>query len=130
LSDIGLREILIHADDDLRGQLIWQLGRRLSEGDERWRGKVVRFLKHVWPKQRSLRTPNVSARLANFALASGDLMPDIVELIVPRLVPIRGSSLSMLSLQEASEDYPPRRYPRATLDLLWTVLAEDPALWP
>lgn len=130
VTDIELREILIHADDDLRGQLIWQLKQWSSAGNGRWRERVIPFLNHVWPKQRSLRTAKVSAHLADFALASGALMPDVVELIVLRLVPVRGPSLSMLSLQEASEDYPPRRHPRATLDLLWAVLAEDPALWP
>jgi len=57
-------------------------------------------------------------------------MPEIVKLILPRLVPVRGPALSMLTLKADSEDYPPRRHPRATLDLLWAVLAEDPALWP
>jgi hypothetical protein len=57
-------------------------------------------------------------------------LPEIVELILPRLVPVRGPSFSMLTLNTESVDYPPRKYPRATLDLLWAVLAEDPKLWP
>ncbi len=57
-------------------------------------------------------------------------MPEIVELIIPRLVPVRGVALNMLALKTESEDYPPRRHPRAILDLLWAVLAEDPKLWP
>lgn len=130
VTDIEFREVLIHTDDDLRGRVIWQLAQWSSGHNGRWRERVIPFLKHVWPKQRSLRTPNISARLTDFALASGDLMPEIVDLILPRLVPVRGPALSMLALKADSEDYPPRRHPRATLDLLWTVLAEDPALWP
>jgi hypothetical protein len=130
VTDVELREVLIHTDDDLRGRLIWQLAQWSSERNGRWRKRVIPFLTHVWPKQRSLRTPGISARLTDFALASGELMPEIVKLISPRLVPIRGPALSMLASKADSEDYPPRRHPRATLDLLWAVLAEDPALWP
>jgi hypothetical protein len=36
----------------------------------------------------------------------------------------------MLATKANSDDYPPRRHPRATLDLLWAVLAEDSTLWP
>jgi len=68
--------------------------------------------------------------LVDFALANGDLMPAIVEVILPRLVPVRGGHLRTLSLKADVEDHPARLYPKATLDLLWAVLAEDPRQWP
>jgi len=130
ISDVELREVLIGSDDELRGQIIWHLEHWSSEPEGRWRERVIPFFKDVWPKQRALRTPTVSARLTNFAVGSGNLMPAVVELILPRLVPVRGPTLRNLWLKNGPEHHPTRRYPRTTLDLLWAVLAEDPLQWP
>jgi hypothetical protein len=129
ISNVEFREILIHADDELRGQVIWTLG-SWSRPAGRWREQVLPFLTEVWPKQRALRTPGISTRLANFALASGDLLPTVVEAILARLVPVRGESLHGLALAGDAESHPARIYPKATLDLLWAILAEDPRQWP
>src|SRR3954452_22246992 len=72
----------------------------------------------------------MSSHLANFALASGDLMPAIVELILPRLVPVRNTPLRFESTSGTTGDHPARAYPAATLDLLWAVLGEDASSWP
>lgn len=127
-SDVELREILIHTGDELRGQFIWHLEQLLTADDGKWRDRVIPFLADVWPKQRALRTPANSARLADLALASGDLMPGVVDLILPRLVPVRGLNLRMIL--KDGDDHPAVHHPRATLDLLWGVLAEDPRQWP
>ena len=76
ITDVELREILIHADDEFRQQLLWQLGRWSGEPNSLWHGKVIPFFKRVWPKQRALHTSAMSNHLANFALESGCLMPD------------------------------------------------------
>ncbi|MCG7394235.1 SIR2 family protein [Microvirga sp. ACRRW] len=130
LTDIELREVLIHTDDDFRQQLLWQLERWCVEPDSSWRERVIPFFSHVWPKQRALRTPFMSGHLANFALAVGDLMPAVVELIVPRLVPIRNTPLRFEYIGEASDIHPARGHPVSTLDLLWAVLGEDASTWP
>jgi hypothetical protein len=130
VTDIELREVLIHADDEFRQQLLWQLERWCTEPDSDWRTRVIPFFRHVWPKQRALHTPATSSHLANFALASGDLMPAVVELILPRLVPLRRTFLRFKSQGEAAADHPARAYPAATLDLLWAVLGEDTSSWP
>jgi hypothetical protein len=41
---------------------------------------------------------------------------------------LANSALGILALKPRDETYPPRRFPRATLDLL--ALAEDRTLWP
>jgi hypothetical protein len=127
ITDIELREILIHTDDEFRQQLLWQLEQWCAEPG--WRERVVPFFKDVWPKQRALHTPAMSRHLANFALASGDLMPTVVELILPRLIPVRNPSLRIESTRETTGG-PARAYPAATLDLLWAILGEDPSWWP
>jgi hypothetical protein len=129
ITNVELREALIHADDEFRQQLLWQLGRSSQESGF-LRGKVIPFFQHVWPKQRALHTPAMSSHLANFALDSGDLMPAVVQLILPRLVPTRSTYLRFRSHGEATENHPARAYPRATLDLLCAVLGEDASTWP
>jgi hypothetical protein len=57
-------------------------------------------------------------------------MPAVVEVILARLVPIRGESLHSFASKTDAEDHPARKYPKATLDILWSVLAEDPRQWP
>jgi hypothetical protein len=130
VTDVELREILIHADDEFRQGLLWQLERWSAESDNSWRERVVPFFMRVWPKQRALRTPAISSHLANFALASGDLMPAVVELVLPRLVPVRDTPLRFEYISGAPGEHAAKAYPAATLDLLWAVLGEDASSWP
>jgi hypothetical protein len=130
VTDSELREILIHADDEFRQQLLWRLEQWSSEPNGIWRARVIPFFRHVWPKQRALRTPAMSGHLANFVLAVGDLMPTLVSLVLPRLIPVRNSHFWFKSEGEGSLNHAARAYPLATLDLLWAVLGEDASLWP
>ena len=98
ISDAQLREILIWSDDEFRIQMLWQLKEWSGHSGTKWRDRVIPFFTHVWPKQRALRTPAISSRLANFLLASDDLIPALMPLILPRLVPIRGGSLDTILL--------------------------------
>jgi hypothetical protein len=91
---------------------------------------VIPFFTHVWPKQRALRTSAISSRLADFLLASDDLIPALSPLVLPRLVPIRGGSLRTIVLNDDPEKDPVRRFLAAMLDLLWAILSEDPVYWP
>jgi hypothetical protein len=125
-----LRDLLVESDDDLRTQVLFYLQTWPAQPDSPWRERVIPFLKEVWPHHRALRTPRMSSRLADLAFASGDLFPDIVPLILPRLVPVRGPSMHATMLDGAGELHPARRFPAATLDLLWAILAEDISRWP
>jgi hypothetical protein len=130
LTDAELREVLIHADDELRGQFLWHLGHWSNNPQTRWPALLVPFLRAVWPKQRALRNPNVSARLVDLALGSGDQMPAVVSVILPRLVPARSTSMHMMLVTSSTEPHPAHRHPAALLDLLWAVLGEDAQQWP
>lgn len=130
IQDEELREVLIHSSNEFRQQLIWQIERWCAEPKASWRKKVLPFFAHVWPKQRALRTPTVSRSLANFALTSGDIMPEVVELILPRLVPIRDSSLRLDAVLTGQNEALALNHSRALLDLLWAVLGEDASTWP
>jgi hypothetical protein len=130
VSNAELREMLVEGDDDLRGQILWHLQNWSQDAKGKWRVRLVPFLTDVWPNHRALRTPEMSARLSNLAMVSGDLFPQVVEAIRARLVPVRGGMLHNILLKSGEDDHPARRYPAAMLDLLWAILAEDMALWP
>jgi len=128
VTSTELRGILIESDDDLRARVLWHLERWSAEGN--WRTRLIPFLKDVWPNHRALRTPKMSMRLVDLALASGDLFPQVVEAILPRLVPVRGGVSRGIMLQEKTAKHLASMYPAAMLDLLWIILAEDVTLWP
>ncbi|NMN07273.1 MULTISPECIES: SIR2 family protein [unclassified Novosphingobium] len=130
LTDAELREVLIHADDELRGKFLWHLSHFSNNIQTRWPERLVPFLRTVWPKQRALRNPSVSARLVDLALGSGDQMPAVVEVILPRLVPTRSTSMHMMLVTSDGSSHPAYRYPAALLDLLWAVLSDDVQQWP
>lgn len=128
ITNVELREVLIHAEDDLRTRMLWYLERWTLEAESRWSDCLVPFLTKVWPRQRDVRTASVSARLADLALAIPDLFPEIVEAILPKLVPTHGASLRISTGK--SNGTIARRHPCALLNLLWAILAEDPVAWP
>lgn len=130
VTSAELRDILVESDDDLRAQILWHIEHWSVDMEGKWRVRIVPFLKDVWPNHRAVRTPEISTRLVNLALASGDLFPQVVEAILPRLVPVRGGMLSGFMLREDAKNHPAVIYPTAMLDLLWAILAEDATLWP
>jgi len=130
VTNAELRAILVEADDELRGQMLWHLQHWSADAEGKWRARLVPFLHDVWPNHRALRTPEMSTRLTDLAMETGDLFPQAVAAIVPRLVPVRGGMLREFRLRSGGNDHPARIYPAATLDLLWAILAEDVSLWP
>ena len=71
----------------------------------------------------------MSAALTDLALGAGDLMPVVVEVILPYLVPITGGSIRAFWQIETTE-HPIRSFPKAALDLIWAILSDDPSEWP
>ncbi|RJG53480.1 hypothetical protein D0Z70_15800 [Sphingobium terrigena] len=129
IPDVELREILIHADDELRGQMLWYLERWSNEAGSKWDALIAPFLKNVWPRQWAVRTVSTSGRLVDLAVAKPAMFREIVELILPVLGPIAGTSLRIGTLSDVEAGII-AKHPTHLLDLLWKVLAEDPWLWP
>lgn len=129
IPDVELREILIHADDELRTQMLWYLMRWSNEPDSRWGDRVLPFLRNVWPRQSAVKNPRTSGRLVDLALSMPQHFPKIVEAIIPRLGPIAGASVRMGPFLDIEEGVA-TTHPKHLLDLLWTVLPEDPWSWP
>jgi hypothetical protein len=130
IADAEFRAILVKSDEDLRSQVLWTLQRWAADPANPWRTHLILFLTDVWPNHRAIRTPRISAHLADLAFAVGDIFPDVVRVILRRLVPVRGSLLRIPPLGERKEEHLVWRFAAQALDLFWAVLAEDRALWP
>ena len=129
IPDFELREILIHANDDLRTQMLWYLQRWSNEPNSGWSNRIMPFLRSVWPRQSAVKTPRTLGRLVDFALGMPERFPEIVEAILPRLGPIRGVSVWIRPFLDV-EDGIATKHPWHLLDLLWTVLPADASGWP
>jgi hypothetical protein len=130
LDDGEFREVLVECDDSLRTDILWHLQHWANTANSRWHDRVIPFLTKVWPNHRALRRPELSAKLANFALGIGDLFPEVVAAILPRLVPIRTSPGLSIHFDVIPDSHPATKFPAAALDLLWAILAEDRSQWP
>lgn len=129
ISAIEMREVLIHANDDLRTQVIWYLQRWSLEEGSKWPDQLLPFLRDVWPRQLAVRTPRTSGSLVDLALAMSDRFPEIVAFILPRLGPAGRVSAQMTPLIDVETGLA-TQHPKPLLDLLWTVLPIDTGSWP
>jgi hypothetical protein len=64
------------------------------------------------------------------ALAIPDRFPEIVDAILPRLVPIMGASLRTNNLLNNTEGSIIRNHPQVLLTLLQAILPENKIHWP
>ncbi len=126
VSDAELRDMLILGDDALRLAVLNFLGDWAAQAPD-WRDMVLPFISKIWPKQRTARTPAMSAALFRFASRFPDQLAAILTLLSRRLVTIAGERNLRLSCKVEDLDE------EATLALiaaLEKLLPEDRAAWP
>jgi len=87
VSDAELRDVLVLGGDDVRRTALRFVG-DWAESNERWQGLVVPFVKRVWPKQRTVRKPQMSSALIRFASTVPKQFAEIVQAVSGGLVPL------------------------------------------
>jgi hypothetical protein len=90
---------------------------------------VPEFLRDVWPKQKNIRTKEVSARLADLALSQKNRFPEIAKLVTNLVSKVDDQTVFIRELRDPDESVA-ARYPDETLDLLYAVLGDNARLWP
>ena len=128
VSSKELHNVILDADEEFRGHLIWQLN-RWSKEEEEWAKRVVPFLTEVWPRHKKARTPSISSRLVDLAIDQGDRFPEVIKTILPLLGHGDPNSISLYRLASQSSNIA-ETYPRDTLTLLYQILSEDASTWP
>lgn len=126
VTDVELREVLIHSNEDLRIQTLWYLS-HWGRKESRWNDLLIPFLTRVWPRQRSVRSAAVSSRLADLAFAFPERFSEIVVAILPNLTATNPAS--MMSV-DASQDVLIASHAPRLLDLLHTIVGADSLYWP
>lgn len=124
-----LRDVLVQADRDFLSQLLWQLDRWTNSADTDWTPKLLEFLRTVWPKQKGIRTPEISARLVEIALSQKSNFAEVAREITQLVSRVEDDRIFIAELRDPEET---RAYehPKETLDLLYAILSENPQVWP
>jgi hypothetical protein len=86
-------------------------------------------LREVWPRQRVVRTWEVSEKLAALALQSGEAFPLFVEAVASHLVPVEDPFNMFLAFDAISEDLI-GEHAAQVLTLIYPLLSTSLAAWP
>lgn len=126
ISDTELRDVLILSGDEIRRSVLWFIGNWAVETQE-WKDLVIPFLTDIWPKQRTVKTPQMSSALFRFASRLPEQFAAIIDLIAGRLVPLtRGHDIHLhcevSDLDEVGIE--------ALLTALNLLLPENRSEWP
>jgi hypothetical protein len=133
LSGMILADALLNADEDFRSHFLWQVERHseINENDtgEEWSKMLLELLRDVWPRQKSVKTPTMSAKLFSLTFSNAKCFPEIAEIILPLLTTIDSDHMILPNLRK-SKDNIVDLYPHQTLALLHAVLPENVIAWP
>ncbi|KQM32219.1 hypothetical protein ASF03_12025 [Rhizobium sp. Leaf68] len=126
VSDTELRDALVLGGDDVRRTALQFLG-DWAEEDERWQSLVMPFVQRVWPKQRTVKKPQMSSELIRFASSVPKQFGEILEAVMGSLVPLsRGHALRLecevSDLDAAGVD--------SLVSALQTLLPSERENWP
>ncbi len=132
IADPELRNLLLDAGDNFRAQALW-LMERWGKGDgvdgQHWRSLQDRFLRDVWPRQRSARTPQNSEGLIELAFSNEDRFMEISETILPLIGPIERDRKVLPALSRDGGNVVDA-HPERVLEILYVALPEDANKWP
>jgi len=133
ISNSEMRDVLLHADDEFRSHILWQV-EHWSQDDRtdvnaKWSAMLPEFFADVWPRQKSVRTPIMSARICNLILSDAKYFPEIADIVIPLLTRVDQDYLTLSHLQR-EDNLIIRSYPERVLAILYTVLPDNVAVWP
>ena len=126
VTDVEMRGVLISATDEFRGRVLWYL-ERISEDQPPydWAQQLSVFLTKVWPRQKSVKTPPMTAKLSNLALSASAVFPGIIDAILPLVTKLdEDARHSLIFLDKKPRD------PEKTLAFLFAILPENASIWP
>ncbi|MEX0718128.1 MAG: SIR2 family protein [Planctomycetaceae bacterium] len=128
-----LRDVVLHGGDELRSQVLWQFERMLRNEDadkrEEWQDRAREFFDEVWPRQRSVKTPEMTARIIDVLLAHADGFSRLIDVASPLLTTVRDATRLHIYFREDVRNLI-EAHPERFLHLLHIVLPEDIRYWP
>lgn len=119
-----LRAALRSVDDAARRHAVHQISKRLEGAGEKsgqlWRSRVGPMFRKAWPKEKSLRSKDLTLQLAPALLRTGDAFLEAVEDTAALLVPLGDPGFIIRKLSQTA--YPDDE-PGASLQYLEAVVA-------
>jgi hypothetical protein len=132
ISNAELQEFLLHTDEEICSQILWQVERWITtedSTDKKWAALALELLRDVWPLQKSAKTPAISARLFDLAFSDVEWFPQLAEIVLP-LLTTADRDHSMLRNLRKTKDTIVGLYPEQTLALLHAILPNNVMVWP
>jgi len=86
-------------------------------------------LERAWPRETRFQTEETSQHLVALAKGAGDFFPEVVQTILPYLVPMFRNVGFVSSLAQQSDEEVgrlPTRFPDTTLKLIDKIIPDDP----
>ena len=121
------REVLQKTNDSGRVHSL-RFFTRIVNKNHAWRRFGKLFLERAWPKESRFQTEQTSWQFVELAKGAGDFFPEVVQTILPYLVPISQNVGFVYYLARQSDEEMgglPTRFPDATLTLLNKLISED-----
>ena len=103
----------------------------------KWSKKVIRFLQKAWPKHKTIRTNKTSARLCEIALNQEENFPAISKQVAQLVSKIGNEHVFIPEIRKTAkgdnaenEETVADKYPEDYLNLLYSILPDQPERWP
>ena len=132
VSHDEFRDVLLHGGDLFRSQVLWLAERWLHDQSESGLDdkldQAVEFFRNVWPRQRAVKNPQMSAGLVHLLVSSRPVFASLVEVVLPLLTKIERRSHLYMRNEEQVEIV--NRHPGQFLKVLYVVLPDDVSDWP
>ena len=124
------RQVLQKTNDSGRAHSLWFLLTQSIDENHAWRRFGKLFLEKAWPKESRFQTEQTSRYLVELAVRASDFFPEVVQTILPYMVPIfqDGDALliSLVQWDDGEVDGLPTRFPDATLMLIDKIIPDNP----
>jgi len=129
VTNAEMRDVLVSSDDEFRSSILWRLEKSSEAEDEKknWAKQISIFLNEVWPRQKSVKTPMMTAKLCNLAFSASAFFSNVVDAILPLVTKMNETSRHELLRLEG--DTVSQNAEKA-LALLSAILPENATVWP
>ncbi len=115
------------SDEDRRSAVFYldDIGRDKKNG---WTEHVIPFIDNVWPKERKFKTTDMVSAWVALLSGTGDDFPAALNCVRSFLVPVNREEFWLHRFnREGADDEPlTAKHPRAVLELLHTIIPNDP----
>jgi hypothetical protein len=123
------RKLLRLVSDESRAHAIWFLASAFDLAKD-WKTFGRPFLRRAWPRETRFQTGAVSRQFAFLAERAGDHFPDVVNTVLPLIVPVDRLDVTIHGAIHGDERTLASRFPHAMLALLDALIPENPTTYP